>query len=129
MPRQRKTNHPPKYLTLEEIERFFSVIKDARDRALFRVMYHRGLRASEPGLLQLSDYREKTGRLLVHRLKGSNSGEFVLVDAENRSLRAWLRVRGAAPGPLFPSSQRRPMARGRIQQLMLHYCQLAGIPR
>lgn len=123
----RKPRPAPKYLTPEEIEAFFSVIKDTRDRALFRVIYHRGLRASEPGLLQLADYRPGSGRLAVKRLKGSNSGEFRLADAEERSLRAWIRERGEAPGPLFPSRLRRPISRDRVHELMQHYCQMAGI--
>ena len=124
----RKSRDAPKYLTTEEIERFFAVIKDRRDRALFRVLYHRGLRAHEPGLLQLSDYRERTGRLLVHRGKGSAGGEFLLADEENRSLRAWIRERGTAPGPLFPSRNRRPISRRRVHYLMAYYCAQACVP-
>ena len=78
----------PKYLTTEEIAALFSMIDDVRDRAIFRIAYHRGLRASEIGLLRLADYRSQSGRLFVRRLKGSNSGEFLLTDVENRSLLA-----------------------------------------
>lgn len=123
----RKTRKALKYLTTEEIEQLFSVIKDTRDRAMFRVIYHRGLRASEPGMMQLSDYRPQSGRLYVRRLKGSNSGEFRLADVEERFLRAWIRERGSAPGPLFPSRLRRGISRDRVHELMQHYCQLAGI--
>ena len=38
---------PVKYLNTEEIKALFGAITDARDRAIFRVVYHRGLRASE----------------------------------------------------------------------------------
>ena len=37
----------------EEIERLFSAIDSIRDRAIFRMACHAGLRASEVGLLQL----------------------------------------------------------------------------
>jgi site-specific recombinase XerC len=37
------------YLTPEEIERFFRFVTSVRDRALFRLAYHRGLSASELG--------------------------------------------------------------------------------
>jgi integrase/recombinase XerD len=124
----RRKRSLPKYLTREEIETLFFVIDDARDHAIFRVAYHRGLRASEIGLLQLSDYRVRSGRLYVRRLKGSNSGEFLLTDIENRSLLAWLEERGGAPGPLFPSRNRNPISRDRLDDLMKHYCRLAGIP-
>jgi integrase/recombinase XerD len=118
----------PKYLTAEEIEAFFSAIGDNRDRAIFRTAYHRGLRASEIGLLQLSDYRIQAGKLYVRRLKGSTSGEFLLTDIENRSLLAWIDERGRAPGPLFPSRNRTPISRYRLDELMKNYCRLADIP-
>jgi len=117
----------PKYLTSEEIEALFSVIEDVRDRAIFRVAYHRGLRASEIGLLQLADYRPRVGRLYIRRLKGSNSGEFPLTDVENRSIHEWLTERGTAPGPLFPSRNRNPISRDRLDELMKQYCRLADI--
>src|SRR5437762_3460455 len=46
-----------------------------------------------------------------HRLKGSNSGEHHLVREEARALRAWLKVRGSFPGPIFLSKQKRPIDR------------------
>jgi integrase/recombinase XerD len=118
----------PKYLTTEEIDALFSVIDHVRDRAIFRTAYHRGLRASEVGLLKLSDYRSEVGRLYVRRLKGSNSGEFLLTDVEQSSLLAWIAERGPIPGPLFPSRNRYPISRYRLDEMMKHYCNLAGIP-
>jgi integrase len=118
----------PKYLTTLEIEAFFSVIDDNRDRAIFRVAYHRGLRASEVGLLQLSDYQAEAGKLYVRRLKGSISSEFLLTDVENRSLLAWIDERGPIAGPLFPSRNRTPISRYRLDEMMKQYCRSAGIP-
>ena len=118
----------PEYLTPEEIDRLFRVITSIRDRALFRLAYHRGLRASELGLLQSSDYRPNVGRLFVRRLKGSHSGEYHITQAEQQALRAWLRARGSASGPLFVSRNHHPISRWRLDQLMKHYCELAGIP-
>jgi integrase len=37
----------PKYLTQDEIRRFFNAIDSVRDRALFSVIYHYGLRVDE----------------------------------------------------------------------------------
>src|SRR2546422_9484149 len=75
-----------KYLSEDELARLFSVIHSIRDRAIFRLAYHAGLRASEIGLLQLRDYDPKADKIFVHRLKGSNSGEHYLVreEAEKR---------------------------------------------
>jgi len=53
--RRRKEVEIP-YLTFAEVERLFRVIDSPRDRAMFRVAYQAGLRASEVGMLQLRDW-------------------------------------------------------------------------
>jgi len=51
--------------------------------------------------------RPQAAKIFVHRLKGSNTGEHQLVRDEARALRAWLKVRGSFPGPIFLSKQKR----------------------
>lgn len=131
-PRKRRPRNLPPYLTVPEKNRFFNVIKTPRDRALFRILYHHGLRVSEIGKLQLSDYRPGTtldlDRILIHRLKGSISGECPVVPTAALAVRAWLRKRGTRPGPLFPSRLGTAIRRTRIFELMRYYCTLAQIP-
>jgi integrase/recombinase XerD len=121
-----------KYLTSDEIGRLFAVIESVRDLAAFRVAYHRGLRASEVGMLQLADWQRSRGRLTVRRLKGSNGGEYMLCKAETRALTAWLKERGDAPGPLFTSrnsdSTGTGITRKRLDALMRRYGAAAGLP-
>jgi type 1 fimbriae regulatory protein FimB/type 1 fimbriae regulatory protein FimE len=105
------------------------VIDSTRDRAIFRVAYHAGLRASEVGLLELRDYDPRTERLSVTRLKGSHSGEHHLCREESRVLHAWLKVRGKLPGILFPSNRRQGIDRTTLAKLMMKYGAMAGIPR
>ena len=62
------------YLTQEEVQRLFSVIKSKRDRAIFAVAYRHGLRASEVGMLQTDDANLQTARITINRVKGSLSG-------------------------------------------------------
>ena len=118
-----------KYLETNEIQALFRVIKNKRDRAIFRLVYHRGLRAHEVGLLEYRDFRDRDGVLFVKRGKGSVSREHSLTDEELRSLRAYIRdERGTMPGPLFPSRQgRRGIGRHRLDQLMKEYCAAAKI--
>src|SRR5438094_10473256 len=71
-----------KYLTEEELLRFLSVITSVRDRAIFTLLYWRGLRRSEVGRLELSAWRQTAGRLYVVRTKGSESGEYPLSPGE-----------------------------------------------
>lgn len=129
MTRRKRRTNTTKYLSEKEIELLFTVITSRRDKALFQVAYHRGLRASEVGMLQISDYRKDVGRLYIRRLKGSDAGEFRLTRSEETSLRAWIRLRGPAPGPLFPSRQGRGVSRFLLDKLMKRYCRAAGIPR
>ena len=128
--KKRKPRTPdktPEYLTAHELESFFGAITDKRDEAMFRLMYCKALRASEVGRLNLADWNDRDRVLFIHRLKGSRSAPFPMHDRELRALRAWLKVRGSAPGPIFPSRNRRPISRIRIFELMRRYCQLAGI--
>jgi integrase len=106
-PKLRRHADEPPYLQFEEIARLFTVIESPRDRAIFRLAYHAGLRASEVGRLELRDYNPHTERIYVHRLKGSNSGEHHLVREESKALRAWLKIRGAVPGPIFSATAAR----------------------
>src|SRR2546428_8341752 len=59
------------FLTQDEVRRLLAVIPGKRDRALFQLAYHHGLRASEVSLLQRDDIHEKQGRLYIPRVKGS----------------------------------------------------------
>ena len=119
-------------MTVPEKDRLFKAITSVRDRAIFRLLYHHGLRATEIGKLDLASFRQGTSleldRLYIKRLKGSISGECAMVPAAAQALRAWVRKRGYMEGPLFPSRQRGRITRGRIFQLMRQYCAAAGIP-
>src|SRR5205823_9024434 len=107
-----------KYLTEEELTRFLKAVDSPRDRAIFTIMYWRALRGSEIALLKMSSWRESAGTLYVQRLKGSRSGEFLLSPAENRALKAWMRIRGKQAGPLFPSRNGGGIGRDRLDELM-----------
>ncbi len=121
------------YLQEREIDALFRVIASVRDRAIFRVAYHAGLRASEVGMLQMRDYQPKAtvngmDRLFTHRLKGSHSGDHHLAREEAKALRAWLKIRGSHPGPIFCSNRGRPISRKMLDVLMKRYGELAGLP-
>lgn len=126
---KRKSTLNVKYLTDEELKRLFAVIESVRDRAIFRLAYHRGLRATEVGKLQMSDYRPLAGRLYVHRLKGGHAGEYSLTDIETKVLRSWLKERGNNPGPIFISNRKTAISQQMLDVLMKSYCDQARIPR
>lgn len=126
-PRKRRTQ--VKYLTEAEWDALLRSIESPRDRAIFTVVYKRGLRAGEVKLLQLSDYNARDERLNVTRLKGSKGGSYHLTSAEVRALRPWLKIRGNEPGPLFPSRKGKGISQQQLDKLIKRYGAKAGIPR
>jgi len=116
------------YLNEDELESLFRSIDSPRDLAIFEVAFHRGLRASEVGLLKVSALRLSAKRLYIERLKGGNSGEYLLTDREIRALRRWVVIRGTAAGPLFISREGGRISRSRLDQLMKNYGARAGLP-
>ena len=128
MSRIHATQTEVKYLTEEQVTALFHAIHSTRDKAIFRLIYHRGLRASEPGLLTMADYDPANSSMWVHRKKGSESGRFYLLPVEATAVRAWVKKRGILAGPLFPSRKHTPISRDQIHDMMRRYSALAGIP-
>lgn len=116
------------YLTQDEIRRLLSVITAKRDKAIFLLAYRHGLRASEVGVLQVSDVDLKKLRIFIHRLKGSLPGEHPLQPDEARLLKAWLKARDSDSPILFPSREGSPINRRTLHELMKHYGQQANLP-
>ncbi len=81
------------FLTQDEVRRLFAVITGKRDRALFHLAYHHGLRASEVSLLQRDDVHAKQGRIYIPRVKGSIAKTYPLQPEDLRLVRAYLRTR------------------------------------
>ncbi|OGQ91322.1 MAG: hypothetical protein A2289_12410 [Deltaproteobacteria bacterium RIFOXYA12_FULL_58_15] len=118
-----------RYLHPEELKVLLGVIDDKRNKAIFLVAYRHGLRASEVGLLRTTDLDLKGLRLMVHRVKGSHSGEHPLQPDEVRVLKAYLRKRLTHSPILFPSQRQVPISRRTLDWLMKHYGELAGLPK
>jgi integrase len=122
----------PKYLISDEMHALFKGITSPRDYAIFRLSFHHGLRASEVGMIQMRDYRPGRSatddKLYIDRLKGSNCGEVLLVTEAARAIRAYIRKRGWATGPMFLSRQHTPISRYQLHRLMHHYADLAELP-
>ena len=117
-----------KYLNQTQIKAFFGVIKNSRDYALFLILYRRGLRASEIGMLELSDLDMQHGYITVRRLKGSLPGRFKLMGDEVKALRRYLRSREDSSAFLFPNRTGQQLTRSGVFKLMNKYAELAGLP-
>ena len=77
-----------KFLTLQETTRLFHRLASyRREKAIFLLAYRHGLRASEVGMLRIEDIDFKTLRIMIHRLKGSHSGEHPLQPDEAKAIK------------------------------------------
>jgi integrase len=80
----------PKYLTQDELTRFFAVITSPRDKALFGLIYHDGLRVGEALMLTVDDVNFRNHRITVRRLKHGLGGEKPLWRHTATLLRSYL---------------------------------------
>lgn len=117
---------PIKYLSQTEVECFFSVISQKRDRALFALVYSYGLRVSEAAGLLLSDVDLTHELVFIRRVKNGKSGERPLLSHLVAVLESYLEVRLPTGDALFTGRQGNLSPR-RIQQLFERYAQDAGI--
>ncbi len=77
----------------------------------------------------MSDLDLKRLRVMLHRLKGSLSGEHPLQADEARVLRAWLKSRETDSPILFPSRRGLPISRQMLDVLTKTYAEEAAIPK
>ena len=77
-------------MTQEEIQSFFSKIKNKRDKALFATIYHYGLRVTEATLIDLKDIDFNRNKISIKRVKGGVWGEKPLLRDTKRLIKAYL---------------------------------------
>jgi len=116
----------PRYLTQDEVTRLFKVISSPRDRALFALIYHYGLRVEEATLLTLESVDLKNLHIRIQRLKNGVSSQKPLWRHNAKLLRSYLRVRQDAGHWLFTGRQG-ALKKRQIQQLFTDYAKKAGI--
>jgi site-specific recombinase XerD len=122
-----------KHLSVDDVRRFFRAIPAVkiRDRLLFDLIYHYGLRRTEACLLQIESFNLRKGTVDIHRLKGSDSHPYPLFPSTKRLLTTYLsRPRGPWTRNLFPSRQRvgQPISASLVAHLFREYARSAGIP-
>jgi len=116
----------PKYLTQDELQRFFKVITSPRDRAVFALIYHYGLRVEEAASLTVEDLDLKNHRIRIRRLKNGIGGEKPLWRHTAKLVRTYLRVRRHVTPYLFTGRQGALQKRQR-QSLFSTYARKAGL--
>ena len=102
-----------------------------RNRAIFRIAEYGGLRASEVGMILISDINIVRREIYFKRLKRSNNNTLRILDEDvfhalTQYLAARLEKDEICPF-LFKSQKRKPISRKTLDSLMKHYCQMANI--
>jgi site-specific recombinase XerD len=79
-------------------------------------------------MLSIADLDLKQYRLRIHRLKNSLAGLHILQPDEVKALKAYLKERASNTPALFLSRNSTPISRRRLDELIKHYGERAGIP-
>lgn len=113
----------PRPLKPEDVQQFFAVIHDARDRAMFLLMLRCGLRISEVARLQLNDlYLSEAHPRLVAHGKGNKERAVYLSAQAEHALRAYLDERPRAASPfVFLSYQQAGLSTTAIHKRLMRY--------
>jgi len=122
----------PKHLRDEEVEKLFAVIKNLRDRAMFKVMLRCGLRVEEVANLVLRSLYLKRRLILVKDGKGSKDRVVYISDDAYEALVKYLRSRPPSKArKLFLVEKGiykgRPLSVRGIQKRMEYYARKARV--
>jgi site-specific recombinase XerD len=119
----------PRPVQPEILQKFFAVIEDKRDRAMFSLMLRCGLRISEVAQLQLLDlYLDEPLPRLVANGKGSKERSVYLSPQAERVLRAYLRQRPQTSSYfVFLSYLGEGLSTTAIHKRLMHYREQAGV--
>jgi site-specific recombinase XerD len=119
----------PRPVRQEDLDKFFAVIDDGRDRAMFLLMLRCGLRISEVAELLLADLYldEPHPRIVAHGKGAKERSVYVSTQAE-RALRDYLAERPSVPSDyVFLSYQGDGLSTTAIHKRLMVYRQQAGV--
>jgi site-specific recombinase XerD len=132
LPRRHYLREPqrlPRPVQIESLQKFFSIITNPRDRAMFTLMLRCGLRIGEVANLKLADLflDEAAPRLVVHG-KGSRERSVYLSGQAERALRAYLQTRpSVACDFVFLSYQLKGLSTTGIHMRLVRYRAQAAV--
>jgi site-specific recombinase XerD len=125
----REQQRLPRPVDEEDLKRFFSVIEDKRDRAMFLLMLRCGLRIGEVASLRLADmFLSEDYPRLVARGKGSRERGVYLSKQAERALREYLAERPFAKSEfVFLSYLEDGLSTTSIHNCLLKYRAMADV--
>lgn len=125
----REPHRLPRPVPTDDVQKFFAVITDVRDRAMFLLMLRCGLRLCEVASLKLTDlYLSETKPRLVAHGKGSKERSVYLSPQAERALRAYLAERSSATSDcVFLSYRHEGLSTTAIHKCLMAYRAQAGV--
>lgn len=114
------------WLDYSEIEKFLSVIKSPRDRAIIACLWSTGCRISELLSLNRNDIHNNEAQIIG---KGDRLGTVYFDERSLQLLEDYLNTRTDRLRPLFISGQYRRISVGRVEQLVHTYEDMAGFDK
>jgi site-specific recombinase XerD len=125
----REPRRLPRPVQHDDLRKFFAVITDARDRAMFVLMLRCGLRIAEVAHLKLTDlYLNEDHPRLVAQGKGSKERSVYLSPQAERTLRAYLKERPRLTNDfVFLSYQGAGLSTTAIHKRLMVYRAEAGV--
>lgn len=113
-------------LTVEDMRNIILTAKSPRDKAILLMLYKTGLRAGELRQLDVSDINFDTGKVIVRRRKGGNSG-FVFIDEECiKWLNFYLSLRTDTDNALFVTVEGNRMGKETLEKMVKKVIEKAG---
>ena len=122
----------PKYLLKSEAKKLKVVVGrsgNSRDIAIFELLLTYGPRASEIGLLKLSDINVDEKTIVIPRLKHGKINVWPMLSNFEFAVTEWLKERNSVTEWVFPGSKLKGLSRKRIWELMRKYGGVAGLPK
>jgi len=89
-----------------------------RDKAILLALLDTGARATELRSFDLDDLEAVSGALTIKRGKGGKARTVFLGQKSRRAVRAYLKLRGSRPGPLFVTRSRERLTYGGLRGIL-----------
>lgn len=100
-----------------------------RDKAILLTLIDTGARAGELVAFDLIDLDKVTGTLIIRESKIGKGRSVFLGHRARRAVRAYLKIRGNEPGPLFQTTYNTRLKYNGLSQIVRRRAQMAGVKR
>ena len=118
----------PKAIPFEDIKKFFAVIDNNRDRTLFLMLLHTGMRIGELLNVKVADIIPPERKIVLYLGEKNLEGRVVYYsDEAELALRQWLSVRKPEKEYLFYGTTRKDLSYVRAWMIMCDYLKKANL--